>query len=162
MLPISEIQRPKREGSSVIIGRAFPPTVRQFGSNSNNGMRGDVYDLLDVYLVHFHPVTQEMIPGVAQEWAVSKDGRTVYFRIHPEAKFNDGHDIESEDVLSWARLRLADQVDSIFLQAGDSGAVRAVRSLWAQVAEHHSSRSQAGSVDGLRMWRYSSRGFTFL
>ncbi|MGJ8724376.1 MAG: ABC transporter substrate-binding protein [Roseibacillus sp.] len=94
----------------------FPPTVRQIGSNSNNGARGDMYDLLDVYLVHLHPVTQEIIPGVAQEWAVSEDGRTVYFRLHPEAKFNDGHPIEAEDVLSWARLRLADQVDSIFFK----------------------------------------------
>ena len=73
-----------------------------------------MYDLLEVYLVHLHPKTQKIIPGVAQEWAVSKDGRTTYFRINPEAKFNDGHAINAEDVLSWARLRLADQVDSIF------------------------------------------------
>lgn len=104
---------------------SFPPTVRQIGSNSNNGMRSDIYDLLDVYLVHFHPVTQEIIPGVAQEWAVSEDGRTVFFKIHPEAKFNDGHPIDSEDVLSWARLRLADQVDSIYFK-------QAIREQFAQ------------------------------
>ena len=95
---------------------SFPPTVRQFGANSNNGSRGDIYDLLEVYLVHLHPKTQRVIPGVAKEWAVSPDGRTTFFRIHPEAKFNDGHPIEAEDVLSWARLRLADQVDSIFFK----------------------------------------------
>ena len=94
----------------------FPPTVRQFGSNSNNGARGEMYDFLDVYLVHLHPVTQKVIPGTAQEWAVSEDGRTTYFKIHPEAKFNDGHPIEAEDFLTWARLRLADQVDSIFFK----------------------------------------------
>ena len=107
----------------------FPPTVRQFGSNSNNGVRSDMYDLLDVYLVHYHPVTQEIIPGVAQEWAVSEDGRTVYYRIHPEAKFNDGHPIEAEDVLSWARLRLADQVESIFFK-------QAIREQFAQFAAY--------------------------
>ena len=95
---------------------SFPPTVRQFGSVSNNSSRGDLYDLLEVYLVHFHPVTQNIIPGIAQEWAVSEDGRTTYFRLHPEAKFNDGHPIEAEDFLTFSRLRLADQVDSIFFK----------------------------------------------
>ena len=104
---------------------SFPPTVRQFGSNSNNGARGDMYDLIEVRLVHLHPVTQNMMPGIAQEWAVSKDGRTVYFRLHPEAKFNDGHAIEGEDVLSWARLRLADQVDSLYYK-------QAIREQFAQ------------------------------
>ncbi|MDQ8189877.1 ABC transporter substrate-binding protein [Roseibacillus persicicus] len=103
----------------------FPPTVRQIGSNSNNGARGDLYDLIEVYLVHFHPVTQQIIPGIAKEWALSEDGRTVYFRLHPEAKFNDGHPIEAEDFLTWARLRLADQVDSIYFK-------QAIREQFAQ------------------------------
>ena len=108
---------------------SFPPTVRQFGSNSNNGMRGDLYDLLEVWLVHLHPVTQEIIPGIAQEWATTPDGRTVFFRIHPEAKFNDGHPIEAEDFLTWARLRLADQVDSIFFK-------QVIREQFAQLATY--------------------------
>ncbi len=108
---------------------SFPPTVRQFGSNSANGSRGDLYDLIDVDLVHFHPVTLKMIPGVAQEWAVSEDGCTTYFRIHPDAKFNDGHPIDSEDVLSWARLRLADQVDSAFFK-------QVIREQFAQFAAY--------------------------
>ena len=106
---------------------SFPPTVRQFGSNSNNGARGDLYDLIEVYLVRLHPETQNVIPGIAQEWAVSEDGRTTYFKIHPEAKFNDGEPIEAEDVLTWARLRLADQVDSIYFK-------QAIREQFAQFA----------------------------
>ena len=95
---------------------SFPPTVRQFGSESNNSTRGDMYDLIETYLVDLHPVTQKIMPGVAQEWAISQDGRTTYFRLHPEAKFNDGHPIEAEDVLTYARLRLADQVVSTFFK----------------------------------------------
>lgn len=95
---------------------AFPPTIRQIGSNSNNGSRGDLYDNFDVYLVHLHPVTQELIPGVAQQWAVGPDKRTVYYRIHPDAQFGDGHPITSEDFLTWARLRLSDHVDSIWFK----------------------------------------------
>lgn len=92
----------------------FPPTLRQIGSNSNNGGRGDLYDNIEIYLVHLHPVTQELIPGIAQEWAVGPDRKTVYFRIHPDAKFNDGTDIVAEDFLTWARLRLSDHVDAIY------------------------------------------------
>lgn len=104
----------KKGGSFRYFWSSFPPTVRQFGTSSNNGSRGDLYDLIEVWLVHLHPVTGKVMPGIAKEWAVSEDGRTTYFRIHPEAKFNDGHPIEAEDVLTWARLRAADQVNSIF------------------------------------------------
>ncbi|MBK1835525.1 ABC transporter substrate-binding protein [Roseibacillus ishigakijimensis] len=117
----------KKGGAFRYFWSTFPPTVRQFGSNSNNGARGDMYDLLEVYLVHLHPVTQDIMPGIAREWAVSPDGRTVYFQIHPEAKFNDGHPIEAEDFLTWARLRLADQVDSIYFK-------QAIREQFAQFA----------------------------
>ncbi len=61
----------------------FPPTIRPFGDNSNNSFRGDLYDYIDLPLVALHPETMEMIPGSAKEWAVSADGRTIYFRIDP-------------------------------------------------------------------------------
>ena len=95
---------------------SFPPTIRQFGSNSSSGYRGEFYDLIQVNLVELHPVTKKIIPGIAKEWAESEDGRTVYFRIHPDAKFNDGHPIVAEDYFTWARLRLSDHVDSIFFK----------------------------------------------
>ncbi len=109
----------------------FPPTVRQIGANSSSSSRGDIYDLLEVGLVSLHPVTQEIIPGIAEQWAVADEGRTVYFKIHPEAKFNDGHPIGSEDFLTWARLRLADQVDSIFFK-------QVIREQFAQFASYGS------------------------
>lgn len=93
---------------------SFPPTLRQIGANSNNAFRGEIYDLIMVYLVHLHPVTQEIMPGIAQEWAIGSDNRTVFFRIHPEAKFNDGVPIVAEDFLTWARLRLSDHVENIW------------------------------------------------
>ncbi len=106
--------RAKKGGKMRYFWLAFPPTIRQIGSNSNNGSRGDLYDNVEMYLVFLHPETNAIIPGVAKEWAESSDGRTVYFRIDPEARFNDGHPVDSEDVLTWARLRLDDAVNSIF------------------------------------------------
>ena len=56
---------------------SFPPTIRPFGENSNNSFRGDLYDMIDMPLVNLHTETMAHIPGIAHQWAVSADGRTV-------------------------------------------------------------------------------------
>jgi microcin C transport system substrate-binding protein len=88
----------------------FPPTIRPFGDNSNNSFRGDLYDYIDLPLVALHPETMEMIPGLAKEWAVSEDGRTIYFRIDPEARYSDGVPVRARDFLVGAYLRVSDYI----------------------------------------------------
>jgi microcin C transport system substrate-binding protein len=88
----------------------FPPTIRPFGDNSNNSFRGDLYDYIDVPLVALHPETMEMIPGVASEWAVSEDGRTIYFRLDPEARYSDGVPVHARDYLVAVYLRVSDHI----------------------------------------------------
>lgn len=104
----------KKGGTFRYFISSFPPTLRQIGANSNNSFRGEIYELISVYLVDLHPVTQEVMPGLAKEWAIGPDNRTVFFRIHPEAKFNDGEPVEAEDFLTWARLRLSDHVENVW------------------------------------------------
>ncbi len=88
----------------------FPPTIRPFGDNSNNSFRGDIYDLVDLPLVNLHPETMEMIPGLAKEWAVSEDGRTIYFRLDPEARYSDGKPVRAKDFLVGVYLRVSDYI----------------------------------------------------
>lgn len=88
----------------------FPPTIRPFGDNSNNSFRSDIYDLIDIPLVNLHPETMEMIPGLAKEWAVSNDGRTIYFRLDPEARYSDGKPVRSKDFLVGVYLRVSDYI----------------------------------------------------
>jgi len=88
----------------------FPPTIRPFGGNSNNSFRGDLYDNIDMPLVGLHPATMEMIPGVAKEWATSEDGRTIYFRIDPEARYSDGEPVRARDFLIAVYLRVSDNI----------------------------------------------------
>ena len=88
----------------------FPPTIRPFGDNSNNSFRGDIYDMIELSLVTLHPETMEMIPGLAREWAVSKDGRTIYFRIDPEARYSDGVPVRARDFLIGVYLRVSDHI----------------------------------------------------
>jgi microcin C transport system substrate-binding protein len=89
---------------------AFPPTIRPFGDNSNNSFRGDLYDNIEMPLVGFHLSTMKMIPGLAKEWASSPDGRTIYFRLDPEARYSDGVPVRARDFLVAVYLRVSDYI----------------------------------------------------
>ena len=88
----------------------FPPTIRPFGDNSNNSFRGDLYDNIEIPLVSLHPETMEMIPGLAREWALSADGRTIYFRLDPQASYSDGVPVRARDFLIAVYLRVSDHI----------------------------------------------------
>jgi microcin C transport system substrate-binding protein len=89
---------------------SFPPTLRPFGNNANHAFRGNLYDEIDMPLVTLHPETMKEIPGIAREWAVSEDGRTVYMRIDPEARYSDGSKITARDFLLSVYLRVSDNI----------------------------------------------------
>lgn len=89
---------------------SFPPTIRPFGENSNNSFRSSVYDDIDMPLVTLHPDTMEEIPGIAKEWAVTEDGRTVFMRINPEARYSDGVPVTARDYLLSLYLRVSDNI----------------------------------------------------
>ena len=80
--------------------RSFPNTFRPFGPNSNNATRRYVYDDVDLPLVRLHPGTGALIPGTADRWAVSEDGRTVYFHIDENARFSSGAALTTRDFVS--------------------------------------------------------------
>ncbi len=88
----------------------FPPTLRPFGENSNNGFRGTLYDDIDMKLVDLHPKSMDMIPGIAKEWAVSADGRTVYFRLDEKARYSDGVPVRARDYVFASYIRISDEV----------------------------------------------------
>ncbi|HSP41620.1 MAG TPA: ABC transporter substrate-binding protein [Luteolibacter sp.] len=89
---------------------AFPPTIRPFGENANNSFRGDLYDYIDMPLVNFHPEAIQPIPGVANQWAVSEDGRTLYCRIDPEATYSDGVPVRAIDYQVRLYLMASDNI----------------------------------------------------
>jgi microcin C transport system substrate-binding protein len=102
--------RAKKGGTFNVDIRTFPPTLRPFGDNSNNSFRGSLYDDIDMPLVGLHPKSMEMIPGLAKEWAVSEDGRTVYFRIDEEARYSDGVPVKARDFLFGSYIRISDDI----------------------------------------------------
>ncbi len=102
--------RAKKGGVFRMYLDSFPPTIRPIGSNSNNSFRGDLYDSIDMPLVGLHPLTMEMIPGIASEWAVSSDGRTTYFRLRKEARYSDGVHVRAVDYLFNCYFKVSDYV----------------------------------------------------
>ncbi len=94
----------------------FPPTIRPFGESSNHGFRGDLYDYIEMPLVGMHPHTMEPIPGIAHQWAVSDDERTLYCRIDPEATYSDGVPVRSMDYLVRVYLLVSDNIVNPFFK----------------------------------------------
>ena len=100
----------KKGGAFRRVIPTFPPTIRPFGDNANNSFRSDLYDDIDMPLVSLHPQTMEIIPGLAKKWATSQDGRTIYFRIDPEARYSDGVPVRAMDFLVSVYLRVSDNI----------------------------------------------------
>lgn len=88
----------------------FPATLRPFGDNSNGFFRSYLYDTVWIQLIGIHPVTKKIIPGVAKEWAIGKDERTVYYRLDPDATYSDGVKVKAIDYMVGTYIRVSDNV----------------------------------------------------
>jgi len=102
--------RAKKGGTLRRFILTFPSTISSFGDNSSNDFRAELYDYIDIPLVSIHPETMELIPGLANEWALSADGRTTYFHINPKATYSDGVAITARDFLVAVYLRVSDNI----------------------------------------------------
>jgi len=78
---------------------SFPLTLRTFGPDSNGAFANYLWPNTIVPLVDQHPDTLEFIPYLATEWAFHPDGKTVSFRIQPNARWSDGEPITADDFL---------------------------------------------------------------
>lgn len=77
----------------------FPRTLRRAGPDANGVFRRYILDYVQVPFAKLHPNTEKFYPGIAKEWAISKENKTVYVRIDPEARWSDGEPITADDML---------------------------------------------------------------
>lgn len=94
----------------------FPKTLRPFGPESNHSFRGKLYDEIYVPLVIIHPVTQKPIPGVAEQWAVSKDRKTVYYKLNPKARYSNGEQVKAKDFMTDIYVRISPNIYNPYAQ----------------------------------------------
>jgi len=76
---------------------SFPPTFRFVGPDGNNTFRGEHHDNISISLVMRHPNADKWMPGLAEAWAISPDGLTVYYKLDPKATWSDGVPVSVED-----------------------------------------------------------------
>lgn len=77
----------------------FPRTLRFIGPDASGAFRSYILDSNALALCGQHPDTFEWFPVLAKEWAFDPDGRTIYFRLNPDAKFSDGVPVRADDYL---------------------------------------------------------------
>ncbi|MEM7364005.1 MAG: extracellular solute-binding protein [Pseudomonadota bacterium] len=77
----------------------FPRTFRTVGPDSNGSFRPWLLDSNTVTLAHRHPDEFEYYPGLANEWAVDRENKTIYVRLEPTATWSDGVPVTSNDFL---------------------------------------------------------------
>jgi microcin C transport system substrate-binding protein len=89
----------KKGGTLHYYFTAFPRSIRSVGAESNNSFRSVHWDDNEMGLISIHPNTRNVIPALADRWAVGEDGQSVYFHIDERARWSDGKDVTSEDFL---------------------------------------------------------------
>lgn len=94
--PIWADPNAKKGGVFIDFMLAFPPTLRTVGPDSNSSFRSYI-NANQLGLVDIHPNTLKVIPQIAQKWAYDKDGKTVYYKLDPTARWSDGEPVTADD-----------------------------------------------------------------
>ena len=75
----------------------FPRTLRFVGPDANGSFRRHIHDRNTMLLTKPYPNGDGDYPGLAKSWAIGEDGRTVYFKLDPDARYSDGKPVKVTD-----------------------------------------------------------------
>lgn len=81
----------------------FPANFLAFGSPSPQFFHYNMFDCVEVPLVRAHPDSGELIPGLAEAWALHEG--MLWFRLHPQARYSNGRPVRAADFALGALLR---------------------------------------------------------
>jgi microcin C transport system substrate-binding protein len=108
--PVFTSPEAKRGGTFTDYWLGFPLTLRLYGPDSNSGQSVPQRRSATPGLVEFHPNTLNPMPLMATHWAFGDDGRTVYYRLDPRARWSDGEPVVADDYLFFREMMLSDYV----------------------------------------------------
>lgn len=94
--PLFASSEARRGGTLRLWMLSFPLTLRLVGPDSNGGFAGYMRPN-HLGLVDFHPNTRSPTPSLATHWAFDPDGKTVYYRLNPDARWSDGEPVTADD-----------------------------------------------------------------
>ncbi len=75
----------------------FPRTLRFVGPDANGSFRRHIHDSNTMLLTNPYPNGDGDYPGLAKSWAIGKDGKTVYFKLDPDARYSDRKPVRATD-----------------------------------------------------------------
>ncbi len=96
-LPEMGSAQAKKGGTEYRALQDFPRTLRTTGPDSNGSFRGYLQDDVSISLGLLHQDEFEYIPGLANEWALADDKRTLFVRLDPNATWSDGEQVTADD-----------------------------------------------------------------
>ncbi|MCL2155809.1 MAG: extracellular solute-binding protein [Leptospirales bacterium] len=96
--PIIASPNAKKGGTFNSYILTFPLTFRTIGPDANNYTR--TYFLENqLSVISYNEDTDKIMPELATHWAYGKDGKTMYFKINPEARWSDGTPVTADDFI---------------------------------------------------------------
>ena len=99
----------KRGGTLRTFMLGFPLTLRQVGPDSNGAFAGYLrYNQMAP--VSYHPNTRKPIPALATHWAFGADGRSIYYRLDPNARWSDGIPVTADDFIFAVQFMRAKEI----------------------------------------------------
>jgi len=89
---------PGQPGGRLVLAVPAPP--RTFNPiYSPDGASDQIARLLFAGLVQFDFAKQEVVPGLAESWSATPDGKTWTFKLRRGLRWSDGHALTSDDVV---------------------------------------------------------------
>ncbi len=118
-----------RKGGRVRLSNVgpFPANWLAFGSPTPQFFHYNLFTTVEMPLVGLHPVTRREIPGLAEAWA--QQGRQLWFRLDPQARYSNGRPVRAADVALGLLLRAR-------VGVGEWGSFRALAEELCVYGEH--------------------------
>jgi microcin C transport system substrate-binding protein len=107
--PVTGSPEAKKGGTFNLALQSFPLTFRTVGPDANTATRSLFSDNM-MLLVGLHPNTQRLIPVLASHWAYDQDGKTMYFRLHENARWSDGLPVTADDFIFALELMRSEHI----------------------------------------------------
>ena len=99
----------QKGGRITILGdNEYPTTFRNIGKDSRSQINGLMANLQYETLLSFDYEKLEWAPSLATHWKISDDSLTYWFRLNPNARWADGKDVSTDDVIATFKLLIDD------------------------------------------------------
>ncbi|MBN1968926.1 MAG: hypothetical protein JXR48_17240 [Candidatus Delongbacteria bacterium] len=91
----------------------FPITLRPYGKFSHTALNARINALLYDKLLNFDDLNNRYYPSLVSHWKIDKKNKCFYFRLDPEARWSNGLEVTSADVIATWKLLVNENIYDI-------------------------------------------------